>query len=67
MLSDLRYRMRALFCRKQVDAEMDEELAYHLDRETERYRRGGARQEEAMRQARMALAGSRAAELRAAG
>jgi predicted permease len=57
MLSDLRYRMRALFYRKQVDAEMDEELAYHLDRETEKYRRGGARQEEAMRQARMALAG----------
>jgi hypothetical protein len=57
MLSDLRYRMRALFCPKQVDAEMDEELAYHLDRESEKYRRRGARPEEATRLARMALAG----------
>jgi predicted permease len=57
MLSDLRYRMRALFCPKQVDAGMDEELAYHLDRESEKYRRRGARPEEATRLARMALAG----------
>lgn len=58
MLSDLVYRLRALFRRKRVDAEMDEELAYHLDREAEKYGRMGARPEEAARQARVALAGT---------
>jgi predicted permease len=57
MLSDLMYRVRALFQRKAVDAEMDEELAYHLDREAEKYRRAGVSPEDAMRRARMALRG----------
>lgn len=57
MLSDLLYRVRALFHRKAVDAEMDEELAYHLEREAEKYRSAGVSADEAMRQARMALRG----------
>ena len=42
MLSDFWYRLCALLRRKSIDAEMDEELAYHLDREAEKYRRQGA-------------------------
>lgn len=57
MLSDLLHRFRALFRRRAVDAEMDEELAYHLDREVEKYRRLGSPNEEAMRRARIALRG----------
>ena len=57
MLSDLVHRFRALFRRKAVDAEMDEELAYHLEREAEKYRRLGFSNEEAMRCARIALEG----------
>jgi hypothetical protein len=38
MLSDLLYRLRALFHRQEMDAEVDEELRDHLEREAERYR-----------------------------
>jgi predicted permease len=57
MLSDLKHRFRALFARKSVDAEMDDELAYHLDREAEKNRRQGIAGEEAIRQARISLKG----------
>jgi predicted permease len=57
MMNDLLYRLRALFHRKTVDAELDEELSYHLARETEKYREQGASAQEATRQARMALSG----------
>lgn len=57
MLSDLRFRFRALFSRKAIDAEMDEELAYHLEREAEKYLRQGFSQTEATRRARIALQG----------
>lgn len=57
MLNDLLHRFRALFRRKMVDAEMDEELAYHFERELEKYRRLGSSNEEAMRRARIAMRG----------
>lgn len=57
MLSELMHRFRALFRSKAVDAEMDEELAYHLEREVEKHRRLGCPDEEAMRRARIALRG----------
>ncbi|HEX3890931.1 MAG TPA: ABC transporter permease [Terracidiphilus sp.] len=57
MLSDLLHRFRALFHRKAVDAEMDEELAYHLEREVEKYQLLGSSNEEALRRARIALGG----------
>ena len=57
MLSDFWYRLCALLRRKSIDAEMDEELAYHLDREAEKYRRQGASPEEAIRLARHSLRG----------
>jgi predicted permease len=58
MLSDLLFRLRALFSRKQMDAELDEELRDHLEREAEKYRRMGIAPHEAMRRARLALGGS---------
>jgi predicted permease len=57
MLSDLWYRLRALFRRQSIDAEMDEELAYHLERESEKYRRQGSSPDEAIRLARLSLRG----------
>ncbi|HEY1901193.1 MAG TPA: ABC transporter permease [Terracidiphilus sp.] len=57
MLSDLLYRLRAVFHRKAVDVELDEELRFHLDREAEKYRQMGASEEDAVRRARMVLGG----------
>ncbi|HEY6490789.1 MAG: ABC transporter permease [Terracidiphilus sp.] len=57
MLSDFWYRIRALLRRNSVDAEMDEELANHIDREAEKYCRQGCSPDEAMRHARLALQG----------
>lgn len=58
MLGDLLYRMRALFRREELDAEVHEELRNHLEREAEKYRRAGYSRDEAMRRARLALGGS---------
>jgi predicted permease len=57
MLSDLIYRLRALFHRKSVEVELDDELRYHLDREAEKYRHMGTSPEDAARRARVALGG----------
>ena len=58
MLSDLLYRLRALFRRTHMDAEVDAELLDHLEREADKYRRMGIAPDEAMRRARLALGGS---------
>jgi predicted permease len=58
MLSDLLYRLRALFSRNEMDAEADEEIRNHLEHEAEKYRRAGFTPDEAMRRARVALGGS---------
>lgn len=55
MLSDLRFRLRGLFNRHSMDAELAEELRFHLDRETEKYVSRGMSREDAIRQARIAL------------
>jgi putative ABC transport system permease protein len=57
MLSDLRYRLRALFERRAMESELDEELRYHLDRQSEKLQRAGIPAAESMRQARIALGG----------
>ncbi len=57
MLSDLLYRARALFRGKEMDAEVDDELRFHLEREAEKYRRSGISEEDAARRARVALGG----------
>src|ERR1700683_4838483 len=58
MFSDLLYRLRALFRRTTVDSELDEELQYHLDRETEKYRQAEASPDKSMRRAKLALGGT---------
>jgi predicted permease len=57
MLSDLIYRLRSLFRRSQVEAELDDELRYHLERHAEQLRQSGLPPEEAMRQARLRFGG----------
>ncbi len=57
MLSDLRYRLRALFQRSAVENDLDEELQYHLDRQSEKLQRSGVPAPESLRQARIALGG----------
>lgn len=57
MLSDLLYRLRALFRGKEMNAEVDNELRYHLECEAEKYRRSGISSEDAARRARLAFGG----------
>ena len=57
MLSDLRFRVRALFRRKAAEEELDEELRFHIDREAEKYMRSGMKVDEARRRARLAFGG----------
>ncbi len=57
MLADLIYRLRALFHRRDMEADLEEELRFHLERETEKYAERGASAEEAARAARLALQG----------
>ena len=57
ILSDLRYRLRALFGRGRMEAELDEELLFHMEREAEKYQAAGLSRDEAYRRARMAFGG----------
>lgn len=57
MVRDLWWRLSALFGRRRMDAEMDEEIREHLERETEKYVRAGMPRDEAERRARIAFGG----------
>ncbi len=57
MLSDLLYRLRALFRRRAVEAEMDDELRAHLERQVEKYVQSGLSPDEARRRARLEFGG----------
>jgi len=57
MLDDLRYRVRALFHRNELEIDLDEELHFHFDREVQKHIARGMSQEEARRMARMAFGG----------
>ena len=57
MLSDLWIRMRALFRRKSVETELDDELRFHLERQIEKYVQSGLSREEAQRRARREFGG----------
>ncbi|HTX76031.1 MAG TPA: ABC transporter permease [Terracidiphilus sp.] len=57
MLSDFRYRVRAIFRRRRLNDELDEELRDHIDHETEKYVRSGMPAEEARRKALLTLGG----------
>src|SRR5919107_573424 len=57
MLNRLWKRLRALLRRVEMDRELEEELSYYLERETEQNVRGGMTQEEARRAALRAFGG----------
>ena len=58
MMSDLLFRLRSLFRRRAAEAELEEELAFHLEHETEKLVRSGLTPAEARRRARMAIGGA---------
>src|SRR5688572_14097039 len=53
----LRMRLRSLFARPAAETELDEELQYHLDRETEVFMAAGMNREEARRRALISMGG----------
>jgi hypothetical protein len=57
VLTDLIHRLRALFARRTVEREIDEELRFHIERQAEAYERGGINRGEALRRARIDLGG----------
>ena len=57
MVSDLLYRLRALFRRNSMEAELEEELRAHLEHQVEKYVQSGMSREEAERRAKIELGG----------
>jgi predicted permease len=57
MVNDLLLRLRSLLKRKAVERELEDELRFHLERQTEVYVRAGLSQQEAARRARLDLGG----------
>jgi putative ABC transport system permease protein len=57
MWNDLRIRLRALFRRKSVETEMDDELRFHIERRVDELVQSGVPRDEAVRRARMAFGG----------
>ena len=57
LLREFSERLKALFFRRRIDAEMDEELRFHLDLETEKNLRAGMDPKEARRRALVAFGG----------
>src|SRR6476646_11480297 len=57
MFSDLLFRLRALFRRDAVEAEMDEELRSHYEKQVETLVASGLTREEAVRRARLEFGG----------
>ena len=58
MLADLRFRFRSFFLRDAVEAELEEELRFHLDHQAEKYRRAGLSRDEALRRIRLESGGA---------
>jgi putative ABC transport system permease protein len=57
MLSDLLFRLRSLLRRNNVEAELDDELRFHFERQVEKYLRMGLTLEDARRRARLSIGG----------
>ncbi|HEX2167834.1 MAG TPA: ADOP family duplicated permease [Longimicrobiales bacterium] len=57
MLSDLKYRLRALFRRSAMERDLEDELRFHLEREVEKHMRAGFTRSEAERRARIEFGG----------
>ncbi|MDE3181157.1 MAG: ABC transporter permease, partial [Acidobacteriota bacterium] len=55
MLNDIVYRFRSLFRRGAAEAELDEELRFHIEQEAEKREQSGLPRAEALRQARLAF------------
>ncbi len=58
MLTDLLYRLRSLFRREKVEADTDEELRFHYERQIEKLVAAGQTREQATRQARLLVGGT---------
>jgi putative ABC transport system permease protein len=56
-LSDVRYRLRAIFRRADVERELDDELRFHIEHATEKQVRAGVSRDEAARRARLEFGG----------
>lgn len=57
MLSNLRYRLRGLFRRNSIEAELNEELRAHIEQQAEKYIQAGMSPQEAARRARLEFGG----------
>ncbi len=57
MLNDLLFRLRSLFRRKNVEAEVDEELRFHFEKQVSKFTQSGLAPEEAKRLARLQFGG----------
>src|ERR1700734_2945417 len=57
MMNGFRNRVRALFRRDNEQAELTDELQFHVDRQIEKYMRSGLTEEEARRRARLDFGG----------
>jgi predicted permease len=57
MLSDFRFRLRALFRRRVVETELEQELRFHFEHEVEKNKSRGMTSEEALRRARLSFGG----------
>ncbi len=55
MLSDIAYRLRALFRGKAVEQELDDEIRFHLAQQADKYVAMGLERDEALRRARLAF------------
>ena len=57
MLSELLYRLRALFRRKTLEGELDDELQFHLEKQIDKYLKSGLDRPEAVRRTRLTFGG----------
>jgi len=57
VLSDLRFRLRVFFRRHSAEAELDDELRFHIEQLTNQYVQSGLSREEALRRARLSFGG----------
>src|SRR5204862_2829541 len=57
MLNDLLLRLRSLFRRKSVEAELDEELCFHFEQQVAKFIQSGLPPQEAKRRARLEFGG----------
>ena len=57
MFDDFRFRMRALFQREAMDAELDEEIQFHFEHQVEKLMAAGMGRKEAVRQTRLLFGG----------